>query len=659
MVLMMIPIHSFGVNLPFSDVSSGEWYYSDVKNAWETGLINGFEDNTFRPDENMTYAQAIKLAACMNQKYTTGSVTLVNGSPQWYDSYVAYAKDKNIIGKNYDWNNNATRAEYVEIFSNALPDEALKVKNSIADNAIPDVTMAHSQASAIYKLYRAGILTGMDEIGTFEPNNNIRRSEVSAILTRMMNESARKDLTLGAVTPDTPGTPVTYTVVFNSNGGSTVESQSVQENVNVVRPPDPLLEGHTFAGWYRDVALTNGYDFNTAVTGNLTLYAKWVPNPVSGYMVIFNSNGGSSVDNQVVQDNQQVVRPADPIRSGFSFAGWYSDSLLKAAYDFSTPVTGNVTLYAKWDNILSNEYKVTFNSNGGSFVGSTMVRKNEKVTKPEDPVRVYYDFLGWYCDSELTTLYDFDEAVTGDLILYAKWNRKADAPLPIETIEDSWEDIIASVNDGTYRSKYKLGDTKLLNLQGVLENGTEFHMQIVAFDTDELADGSGKAAITWISKELLRSGSMNSYRYTEDAIVYEKIKGWEQSEMRSWLKSDILPGIPAVVRDAIKPVTKYSRTYDSAREVVPNARSIDDLWIPSKYEVIGATKTSETEGPSYTSFFQTNEDRIKKAAGRSNASLWWLRSAFDSSSYNYVYSDGSLNNYGLLAVNAVAIGFCL
>ena len=241
MVLMMIPIHSFGVNLPFSDVSSGEWYYSDVKNAWETGLINGFEDNTFRPDENMTYAQAIKLAACMNQKYTTGSVTLGNGSPQWYDSYVAYAKDKNIIGKNYDWNNNATRAEYVEIFSNALPDEALKVKNSIADNAIPDVTMAHSQASAIYKLYRAGILTGMDEIGTFEPNNNIRRSEVSAILTRMMNESARKDLTLGAVTPDTPGTPVTYTVVFNSNGGSTVESQSVQENVNVVRPPDPLL----------------------------------------------------------------------------------------------------------------------------------------------------------------------------------------------------------------------------------------------------------------------------------------------------------------------------------------------------------------------------------------------------------------------------------
>ena len=91
----------------------------------------------------------------------------------------------------------------MEIFASALPDEALKVKNSIADNAIPDVALTHPQAAAIYKLYRAGILTGMDDQGTFEPNKNIRRSEVSAILTRMMKESARKELTLGPETPDT------------------------------------------------------------------------------------------------------------------------------------------------------------------------------------------------------------------------------------------------------------------------------------------------------------------------------------------------------------------------------------------------------------------------------------------------------------------------
>ena len=181
---------------PNVKVPSSEWYYNDVKEAYDTGLINGMDTTTFAPESNMTYAQAVKLAACMNQKYITGSVTLTNGSPNWWDSYVDYAKRHNIISKDYSWNSNATRAGYVEIFAKALPDEALKAKNSIADGAIPDVSSSHPQASAIYKLYRAGVLNGMDDEGTFEPNNHVRRSEVAAILTRMLNESARRSITL-------------------------------------------------------------------------------------------------------------------------------------------------------------------------------------------------------------------------------------------------------------------------------------------------------------------------------------------------------------------------------------------------------------------------------------------------------------------------------
>lgn len=190
-----VPGSRFSVQLPFTDVKSSDWFYNYVKEAYETGLINGFEDNTFRPDENMTYAQAVKLAACMNQKYTTGSVTLKNGSPDWYDSYVFYAKEQGIIDRNYDWNSPATRADYAEIFACALPDEALKEMNAVADGDIPDVGMSRPQAEEIYKLYRAGILTGVDNKKTFDPDSNIKRSHVSAILTRMMNESARKPLT--------------------------------------------------------------------------------------------------------------------------------------------------------------------------------------------------------------------------------------------------------------------------------------------------------------------------------------------------------------------------------------------------------------------------------------------------------------------------------
>ena len=196
MVLTMIPPVSFAAELPFTDVSGSDWYYSDLKGAYESGLINGFEDHTFRPESSMTYAQAVKLAACMNQKYTAGSVTLANGSPQWYDSYTAYAREQNIISRDYDWDAPATRDGYAEIFANALPDSALKEMNNIQDGSIPDVSMDHPQADAIYRLYRAGVLTGIDQHGTFASKNRIKRSEVSAILARMMDENARKELTL-------------------------------------------------------------------------------------------------------------------------------------------------------------------------------------------------------------------------------------------------------------------------------------------------------------------------------------------------------------------------------------------------------------------------------------------------------------------------------
>ena len=179
----------------YSDIESNKWYASDVAKATELGLINGY-DGKFYPNNNLTYSEAIKLAACMHQLKTTGKITLINGTKNWYDTYVEYAKQNKIISKDYDWTANATRAGYVEIFAHALPDEALSAKNAIADGAIPDVAMSDYAASEVYKLYRAGILTGSDAKGTFNPDSNILRCEVAAILTRMMDESARKTISL-------------------------------------------------------------------------------------------------------------------------------------------------------------------------------------------------------------------------------------------------------------------------------------------------------------------------------------------------------------------------------------------------------------------------------------------------------------------------------
>jgi len=192
---------AFAAGIPFQDVPAKAWYYQDVANAYERGFINGRDETHFAPDANLTYAEAVKLAACMNQEYELGFVDL-GGSNPWYQDYVDYCYAEGIIFKDYPWNQPATRAGYVEIFAHALPEDALSARNDIPDGGIPDVSTSHPQSAEIYQLYRAGVLVGSDSIGTFNPNSNIKRSEVAAILTRMMDENARKDVSFGAPAPD-------------------------------------------------------------------------------------------------------------------------------------------------------------------------------------------------------------------------------------------------------------------------------------------------------------------------------------------------------------------------------------------------------------------------------------------------------------------------
>ena len=178
---------------PFTDVADGVWYRNAVEDAWRMGLIDGKTPTLYMPEDNLTYAEAVKLAACMHQLYTAGAVTLANatGGNPWYKTYVDYAKDNGIIDHDYEWGAPATRAGYIEIFANALPDEALPPMNAISNGPIPDVPYTHPQAAAIYKMYRAGILTGVDAAHNCNPDANIMRSEVATILVRMMDPDER------------------------------------------------------------------------------------------------------------------------------------------------------------------------------------------------------------------------------------------------------------------------------------------------------------------------------------------------------------------------------------------------------------------------------------------------------------------------------------
>lgn len=132
---------------------------------------------------------------------------------------------------------------------------------------------------------------------------------------------------------------------------------------------------------------------------------------------MFDSNGGSKVASQVV--NGTVAEPAAPVKSGYRFAGWYSNLVLTTTYNFSTPVTNDIILYAKWNE----EYTITFNLDGGTGIADTTYTIDSEAIVLPAPTKVDFNFLGWYDNSELTgsAVTSVPQGSTGDKTFWAKW----------------------------------------------------------------------------------------------------------------------------------------------------------------------------------------------------------------------------------------------
>lgn len=493
---------------------------------------------------------------------------------------------------------------------------------------------------------------------------------------------------------------------------------------------------------------------------------------ITAYLHYYTYDGATLLYSEEIQDGGDGVYDGQPTReataaSTFTFIGWNKYMNQYSADESATKnVTADRNVYAAYKAV-GRVYTVYFYNgstllqtvSGVPYGGSTSYTGETPVytgSNPDD-----YKFTGW---SPLPT------NITGTTSCYAVFAYTG----LTETIADSWEEILAAVADGTYKTKYQVGDTKILDV------GSEGSvcMQIAAFDVDTLADGSGKAPISWISEQLLitskrmnpalvstggtfikqsgsntwksgnqgchsstctstftivasadgtltvnstvdsessdkltvkidgstvvsatggtgksfsnsvectagqtvtvvasysKDGSVNtgsdtatiSFDSTMDISITAttpevtgsitsgtgSIGGWEKSEMRAYLNDSIKPQIPALVRAAIKPVTKthpaYSDTGDSCTQT-----TTDEVWLPSYSEMFG------TSSLYYPLFQNTDANRIKKKAGATSARAWWLRSAYYTKSFNSVNSDGNNNTNGAGNSCGVALGFC-
>ncbi|MFC9710875.1 InlB B-repeat-containing protein, partial [Paenibacillus sp. NPDC056933] len=172
-----------------------------------------------------------------------------------------------------------------------------------------------------------------------------------------------------------------YTVNFDSNGGTVVADQTVPYGELAAAPDIPTKAGHTFAGWYHEPELSTPFDLNTAsIVQDTTLYAKWAPNT---YTVTFNTLGGSTVSDIAVEYEKKLSAPASPSRSGYTFAGWYTDPELKTPFNFAqTVITADLTLYAKWS---VNSTPPSSGSGGNSSGGSGNQNNNGSSGNPSPP----------------------------------------------------------------------------------------------------------------------------------------------------------------------------------------------------------------------------------------------------------------------------------
>jgi len=155
------------------------------------------------------------------------------------------------------------------------------------------------------------------------------------------------------------------TITFDMNGhGDTVEAMTVPEGGKGVKPTNPTADGFAFGGWYTDAACTVEYTFNSVITKNITLYAKWVE-VTREYTVTFDMNGHGSNTTQTVAEGLKATEPTAPTADGWLFRGWYTDAEGNTAYDFNTAVTGDVTVYAKWLEVVDVTVALHFQKSAG------------------------------------------------------------------------------------------------------------------------------------------------------------------------------------------------------------------------------------------------------------------------------------------------------
>ncbi|MBQ1962346.1 MAG: InlB B-repeat-containing protein [Clostridia bacterium] len=199
-------------------------------------------------------------------------------------------------------------------------------------------------------------------------------------------------------------------VTFVDWDGTVLKKARVYYGEDAIEPNAPTREDYFFTGWDKET---------TNITDDTVITATYED---AHYDFVFFNEDGSELYRQSVTVNGTATPPAEPTKAGHTFSGWYTAPTggEKVESFIITSATGERKVYAQYT---INSYTVTFDSNGGTVVGSQMAVYNTTTTVPQSPTKLGFGFGGWYKDKACTNKWNFStDVVLYGTTLYAKWN---------------------------------------------------------------------------------------------------------------------------------------------------------------------------------------------------------------------------------------------
>lgn len=507
-----LPVSCFAAGERFTDVPADAWYYKDVKNAVNKGLINGKTTTSYAPDDTLTYAEAVKLAACMHKLSTEGNVDFEPSNP-WYMTFIEYAKAHNIISKNYDWEKKATRAEYMDIFSKALPSAELNEVNTIPDNAIPDVPMTHPSAPSIYKMYRAGIVQGSDAQYNFQPAETIKRSEVAAILTRMMDTNARRSFTI--IIPE-------YKTLYNT--GYAPYDAKINEYYQAMNADDNTFDRS-------DHSSINGLMVGYARSYEGKLYYTLYDVNQNGVPELLFSNGNDFIDIYTL-NNDSLVKIFENCYFGErSRLHILTDGTLLSEGSSGASTSSYETFKLNVYGTLERTSAYYYNSNGPDtyMKDYTYISTTEYVDRVSNYISYsMFNLLNWNLFADMKLITQKSHYNTASIALkHGNYLSAAEQFLKAGNYEDANNMVLEC---------YYLHGKKQMNLNYITE-GLEYLSKCSGYkDTDEIIQSYYYKEGTEAFEELIASFSQDTFAWVVDDAhkdAVEKLtlcKGYKDSE---------------------------------------------------------------------------------------------------------------------------------